>query len=114
MQLVDTGEFTDIVLGLSPGAHTITFTYDYNPFNLPVLPDSPPERLGATWVDNVAIETVGDSSSRLFDPSLTLPAPTPSTSASITPSVDSFLRTMDSYIAESEREEKHYRLFPHN
>ena len=59
-QLVDTDGFTEVTLGLSPGPHTIDFSYDYNPFNLPleVLGQSPPERLGAAWVDSVKIETL--------------------------------------------------------
>ena len=60
---MDTDGFTDVTLGLSPGPHTINFSYEYNPFNLPLegLGSSPPERLGAAWVDSVTIETLAEA-----------------------------------------------------
>ena len=84
-QLVNTDGFTDVTLGLSPGSHSINFSYEYNPFNLALegLGPSPPERLGAAWVDSVTIETTGNRVTRLFH-------------------------------QKSATEEKHYRLFPHN
>lgn len=50
--------FSELPLGVSPGPHTITFSYQYNPFNIPVLPPPAPERLGATWIDSVTFETM--------------------------------------------------------
>jgi hypothetical protein len=69
-QLADNGEFSDVALGVSPGPHTIDLSYQYNPFSIPDLPESPPNRLGATWVDNVSIESmaeVPDSGARSSD-----------------------------------------------
>ena len=43
-QLVNVQEFTEVALGLSEGPHTIDFSYQFNPVNLPVLSPSPPER----------------------------------------------------------------------
>jgi hypothetical protein len=57
-QLVDGKEFTDVALGVSPGQHTIVFSYQYNIFGVDPLPESPPERLGAVWIDNVVIEAL--------------------------------------------------------
>jgi len=57
-QLIDTQEFTDVALGIGAGAHTINFSYHYNPFNIPQFPPAPPGWLGATWIDSVSIETL--------------------------------------------------------
>ncbi len=56
--LVNIQEFTEIPMGLSPGPHVINFSYRYNPLNIPILPPSPEERLGAVWIDSVSIETL--------------------------------------------------------
>ena len=55
-QLVGGQEWTDVALGVSPGPHTINFSYQHSIFGVDPLPESPPERLGAVWIDNVAIE----------------------------------------------------------
>jgi hypothetical protein len=60
-QLADNGEFSDVALAVSPGAHTIDLSYQYNPFSISDLPESPPTRLGATWVDNVSIESMAEA-----------------------------------------------------
>ena len=57
-QLVDINEWTDVALGLSPGSHVINFSYQYNIFGISPLPESPPGRLGAVWIDNILIESV--------------------------------------------------------
>jgi len=58
-QLVDVQEFTEVTLGIPPGVHVIDFSYRYNFFNTDPLPPAPPERLGAVWLDNVVITTIG-------------------------------------------------------
>ncbi|KAL7491152.1 hypothetical protein ACHAWT_000622 [Skeletonema menzelii] len=52
-------EWMAISIPLTPGAHQIDFQYQYNPFDLPVLPPDLPEgRQGAVWIDTV--ELVGN------------------------------------------------------
>jgi len=63
-QLVDVNEWTELALGLEPGPHVIDFSYQYNPFDVAVLPPSPPTREGAVWIDEVQIETLGTVPSR--------------------------------------------------
>lgn len=57
-QLVDVNEWTPLALVLGPGPYTIDFSYQYNPFDLDVLPPSPPTRDGVVWIDEVQIETL--------------------------------------------------------
>ena len=57
-QLVDVQEFTEVAIGIPPGVHTVDFSYRYNFFGANPLPPSPPERLGAVWLDNISIATI--------------------------------------------------------
>ncbi|KAL7498722.1 hypothetical protein ACHAWT_008081, partial [Skeletonema menzelii] len=56
-RLAGSPEWRVISIPLTPGAHQIDFQYQYNPFDLPELPDSSTSREGAVWID--AVELVG-------------------------------------------------------
>jgi hypothetical protein len=70
-QIVDTSEWTDVVFSVAPGPHTIDLSYQYNIFGVDPLPPSPPERLGAVWIDNVVIESLPPAG-RAVDTTLTI------------------------------------------
>ena len=57
-QVIDTQEFRVVEIGVAPGPHTINFSYQYNIFGVDPLPESPPDRLGAVWIDYVTIESL--------------------------------------------------------
>ena len=58
-RIAGSAEWMAISIPLTPGAHQIDFQYQYNPFDLPVLPPDLPEgRQGAVWIDTV--ELVGN------------------------------------------------------
>lgn len=69
-----------VELGVAPGPHTINFSYQYNIFGVDPLPESPPDRLGAVWIDHVTIESLPPAERANEEP-VTL-APLPSTEAS--------------------------------
>lgn len=69
-QFVDTQGWTDVALGVSPGPHAISLCYQYNIFGVDPLPASPPERLGAVWVDNVSVESLPPAGEGAGDESL--------------------------------------------
>mmetsp|Transcript_14522 Transcript_14522/g.23582 ORF Transcript_14522/g.23582 Transcript_14522/m.23582 type:complete len:117 (+) Transcript_14522:3-353(+) len=59
-QLVNVNEWTEPTLGLSPGAHRIDFSYQYNTFGVSPLPPNPATRLGAVWIDDVSLRPFGE------------------------------------------------------
>ncbi|KAL7484796.1 hypothetical protein ACHAW6_010451 [Cyclotella cf. meneghiniana] len=79
-QVIDTQEFRVVELGVAPGPHTVNFSYQYNIFGVDPLPESPPDRLGAVWIDHVTIESLPPAERANEEP-VTL-APLPSTEAS--------------------------------
>jgi len=45
--------FETQIVQLPPGQHTITFSYMFNPLNVPLLPPESPNRIGAVFIDDV-------------------------------------------------------------
>ena len=54
----EVGEFEILEMSLQAGPQEITFQYNYNPYSLDALPPSPPDMIGAVYIDDVRIEPV--------------------------------------------------------
>ncbi|KAL7542521.1 hypothetical protein ACHAXR_011851 [Thalassiosira sp. AJA248-18] len=95
----DMASFATLQIQLGPGAHTIKFSYQYNPVGLQAFPPENPERIGAVFIDDVyflpagiTVAPTGPPVSVIVTPSpsgppMTVPPGTPSPTVSVSPTL---------------------------